>query len=80
MDAAIAVLSVVAMVALFLATVLPPIFRTFCQYFVAPFLTPRGHVRFGSYYDTEAFRSLRREGYGVAPLWASDAVRSIEKE
>jgi len=78
MDLVIGILFMVLVVGGFLATVLPPIFRKFCQYFVAPFLTPKGVVRFGNYYDTEAFRSLQREGYGVEPRWASNAVRSIE--
>jgi len=58
---------------------IPPAFRGMCQYFIAPFFTPKGHVHFGDYLDTEAYSSLQREGYGVEPLWASDAVRSIEK-
>jgi hypothetical protein len=58
---------------------IPPAFRGVCQYFIAPFFTPRGHVLFGDYHETEAFRSLQRDGYDVEPLWASDAVGSIEK-
>lgn len=54
-------------------------FRAFCQYGIAAFLTPAGHVKFGDFQKTEGYVLLDQDGYGVQPWWASNSVSKIKK-
>jgi hypothetical protein len=42
--------------------------------------TPSGHTRYGTYIGTNAYNSLRAEGYSVTAHWKSDAVSSLKNK
>lgn len=54
-------------------------FRNFCRIGVAPLVTPSGHLKYGDYTDSEGYRSLTSEGFGVESLWSSDSVAKLKK-
>lgn len=43
-------------------------------------ITPRKHASLRDMKATEAYRSLRNDGYGVTPDWRIDAIERLQKE
>jgi hypothetical protein len=57
---------------------IPRMFYWACGVFVAGWVTPSGHQRFGKYVDSEGYRILRNEHYEIEPKWESNAMQKIK--
>ncbi len=63
-----------------LPTVTRFLFRIFCRYGVAAFVTPASHSRYGDCEKTEGYDSLVRGGFGIESWWASNSVAKMKKK
>ena len=54
-------------------------FKWFCQIFIAGFVTPKGHRKYGEYHESKAYRDLIAEGYYVQPWFAATSVARIKQ-
>ncbi|HVG19626.1 MAG TPA: hypothetical protein VNI02_11275 [Blastocatellia bacterium] len=60
------------------AVFVPRLVANFSSYAVARFITPSGYRRYGDHRDTEAWHTLRSEGYSIDVKWKSTAISEIK--